>query len=57
MDAHNSSVVALSKETVDAAKPQDNRYILWDRRLKGFGLDHGALPGLDNLRQDVCVGA
>jgi hypothetical protein len=29
---------ALTKRTVDAANPEDSRYILWDDKLKGFGL-------------------
>jgi hypothetical protein len=32
------SVITISKETVDAAKPRGARYILWDTRLKGFGV-------------------
>jgi integrase len=32
------SIIAISKETVDAAKPTERRYILWDKRLKGFAL-------------------
>jgi hypothetical protein len=32
------SVITISKEAVDAAKPGPARYILWDRRLKGFGV-------------------
>jgi hypothetical protein len=33
-----NSVTTISKEAVDAALPHESRYILWDRRLKGFGL-------------------
>jgi len=33
-----ASVITISKETVDRAKPAATRYVLWDRRLKGFGL-------------------
>jgi integrase len=32
------SVITISKQTVDSAKPSAVRYILWDQRLKGFGL-------------------
>lgn len=31
-------VVKISKRTVDAAKAADERYILWDTELKGFGV-------------------
>jgi hypothetical protein len=31
-------VVKISKRTVDAAKAADERYILWDSELKGFGV-------------------
>lgn len=31
-------IVKLTKRTVDAARPEAERYILWDSALKGFGL-------------------
>jgi integrase len=34
----DARVQALTKRAVDAAKPGDVRYIIWDERLKGFGL-------------------
>ena len=30
--------VKLTKRTVDAAKPRDREYMLWDTEIKGFGL-------------------
>jgi hypothetical protein len=33
-----ASTTTISRETVDAARPAATRYILWDKRLKGFGL-------------------
>jgi integrase len=37
MDA-NRRIAKLSKRTVDAAKPEEQAYRLWDSELKGFGL-------------------
>jgi hypothetical protein len=34
----SENVVKISKRTVDAAKAADERYILWDTGLKGFGV-------------------
>src|SRR5919112_169617 len=31
-------VLRLSKRNVDAARPEPNRYTVWDAELKGFGL-------------------
>ena len=31
-------ILKLSKRTIDAAKPSEARYVLWDTELKGFGL-------------------
>ena len=31
-------IVKLTKRTVDAARPEAERYILWDSSLKGFGM-------------------
>jgi len=31
-------VWSLTKRTVDAAKPETRRYVIWDEKLKGFGL-------------------
>ena len=31
-------IVRLTKRAVDALKPRDKRYVLWDSHLKGFGL-------------------
>ncbi|MDB5427431.1 MAG: hypothetical protein JWR43_1406, partial [Phenylobacterium sp.] len=33
-----STTVRISKTTVDAAEPAAARYVVWDDRLKGFGL-------------------
>ncbi len=38
LDKAKTRVVLISKETVDAAKPASSRYVIWDRKLKGFGL-------------------
>ena len=38
MDRADARIKALTKRTVDAAKPEAGRYILWDAKLKGFGL-------------------
>ena len=32
------NIARISKTSVDAAKPRPGRYMLWDNRLKGFGL-------------------
>jgi integrase len=34
----SEKVVKIAKRTVDAAKAADERYILWDTELKGFGV-------------------
>jgi integrase len=31
-------ILKLSKRTIDAAKPSEARYVLWDTELKGFGV-------------------
>ena len=31
-------ILKLSKRTIDAAKPSESRYVLWDTELKGFGV-------------------
>jgi integrase len=31
-------VLKISKRTIDAAKPSEARYVLWDTELKGFGV-------------------
>ena len=36
--AERGRVARLTKRTVDAAKPEATRYIVWDADLKGFGL-------------------
>jgi integrase len=37
MPSHESSC-KLNKRVVDAAQPRENRFILWDSELKGFGV-------------------
>jgi integrase len=32
------NILKISKRTIDAAKPSDARYVLWDTELKGFGV-------------------
>ena len=38
MGKADARVKALTKRTVDAASPEAGRYIIWDDKLKGFGL-------------------
>ncbi len=38
MTRANPAIVRISKTTVDAAKPAAERYVIWDDKLKGFGL-------------------
>jgi integrase len=38
MAAKNPNAIRLSKRSIDAAEPREERYILWDEELKGFGL-------------------
>ena len=37
MPLHENSC-KLNKRVVDAAQPRENRFILWDSELKGFGV-------------------
>ena len=34
----NDHILKISKRTIDAAKPSEARYVLWDTELKGFGV-------------------
>ncbi len=36
--AKGARIANITKRTVDAAKPEGSRFIIWDRELKGFGL-------------------
>jgi len=36
--AMTDHILKLSKRTIDAAKSSDDRYVLWDTELKGFGV-------------------